>query len=96
MAAHGARRLLEMAENCRSIIGIELLVAAQGCDFHRPLRSSPRLEAVRALIRRHVPHLDDDRHFQPDLAKAADLVGSGALIDAIGPDILPTLERSPT
>src|SRR5437879_12944833 len=30
MAAHGARRLLEMAENCRSIIGIELLAAAQG------------------------------------------------------------------
>ena len=96
MAAHGARRLLEMAENCRSIIGIELLAAAQGCDFHHPLRSSPRLEAVRTLVRRHVPHLDDDRHFQPDLAEAADLVGCGALIDAIGPDILPTLEGSST
>jgi histidine ammonia-lyase len=95
MAAHGARRLMEMADNCRSIIGIELLAAAQGCDFHHPLRSSPMLERVRELVRRHVPHLDDDRHFQPDLARAADLVGRGALIDAIGDDILPSLDRSP-
>jgi histidine ammonia-lyase len=43
-----------------------------------------------------VPHLDDDRHFQPDLARAADLVGRGALIDAIGDDILPSLDRSPS
>jgi histidine ammonia-lyase len=52
------------------------------------------LERVRELVRRHVPHLDDDRHFQPDLARAADLVGRGALIDAIGDDILPSLDRS--
>ena len=95
MAAHGARRLLDMADNCRSIIGIELLAAAQGCDFHQPLLSSPMLERVRELLRRHVPHLDDDRHFQPDLARASDLVGRGALIDAIDADILPTFDRSP-
>ena len=95
MAAHGARRLLDMADNCRSIIAIELLAAAQGCDFHRPLQSSAALEAVRRLLRRDVPHLEDDRHFHPDIAKAADLVGRGALIDtvvaALGRDILPTL-----
>ncbi|HET6223649.1 MAG TPA: histidine ammonia-lyase [Dongiaceae bacterium] len=95
MAAQGARRLLEMTDNCRSIIGIELLAAAQGCDFHHPLRSSPMLERVRELVRRHVPHLDDDRHFQPDLARATDLVGRGALIDAVDADILPSLHGSP-
>ena len=95
MAAQGARRLLEMTDNCRSIISIELLAAAQGCDFHHPLRSSPVLERVRELVRRHVPHLDDDRHFQPDLTRAADLVGRGALIDAVDADILPSLSGSP-
>ena len=78
MAAHGARRLMEMADNCRAIIGIELLAAAQGCDFHHAVAVEPRARAVRALVRRHVPHLDDDRHFQPDLARAADLVGRDA------------------
>ena len=91
MAAHGARRLLEMAANACGIIGIELLAAAQGCDFHRPLASSPALEAVRALLRREVAHLDDDRHMHPDLAKAIALVTSGALVDAAGHDLLPTI-----
>jgi histidine ammonia-lyase len=42
MAAHGARRLVPMVENAFAVIGIELLAAAQGCDFHAPLRSSRR------------------------------------------------------
>ena len=40
MAAHGARRLIGMVENATAVIGIELLAAAQGCDFHAPLASS--------------------------------------------------------
>lgn len=91
MAAHGARRLLEMAENACGIVGIELLAAAQGCDFHRPLASGTPLEAVRTLVRREVPHLDDDRHFHPDMAKAIALVTSGAIVDAVGRDALPTI-----
>jgi len=93
MAAHGARRLLEMAANACTIVGIELLAAAQGCDFHRPLASSTPLEAVRALLRRDVPHLEDDRHFHPDIEKAAALVASGAVVAAVGGDHLPTLDR---
>jgi len=79
MAAHGARRLMAMARNAASVVGIELLAATQGCDFHRPLTSSPPLEAARKLVRDQVPHLDDDRHFHPDMAAAIALVTSGAL-----------------
>jgi histidine ammonia-lyase len=93
MAAHGARRLLEMAANACSIIGIELLAAAQGCDFHRPLASSTPLEAVRNLLRRDVPHLEDDRYFHPDMKKATALVAAGTLVDTVGRDFLPTLDR---
>ncbi|MDQ3126657.1 MAG: histidine ammonia-lyase, partial [Pseudomonadota bacterium] len=46
MATHGARRLLDMAENTAAVVGIELLAAAQGIEFHRPLTSSPDLEKV--------------------------------------------------
>ncbi|RRN65141.1 histidine ammonia-lyase [Caulobacter sp. 602-1] len=84
MAAHGARRLLGMVENATAVLGIELLAAAQGCDFHAPLRSSQALEAVRTLTRSQVPHLDDDRHFHPDLEAANALVQSGAVIAAAG------------
>jgi histidine ammonia-lyase len=95
MAAHGARRLASMAENAMSIIGIELLAAAQACDFHRPLASSTPLEALRSLLRREIPHLEDDRYFHPDIATASNLVSSGAVIDAIGAVALPSLETRP-
>ncbi|MFO1161886.1 MAG: histidine ammonia-lyase [Reyranellaceae bacterium] len=93
MAAHGARRLLDMAANARTIIGIELLAAAQGCDFLRPLASSPVLEAVRALLRAEVPALEEDRHLHPDIQMATALVESGALVHAAGRDLLPTFDR---
>jgi histidine ammonia-lyase len=82
MAAHGARRLMEMAGNAFAVIGIELLAAAQGVDFLKPLTSSDALERVRALTRSAVPALDHDRHFHPDMALAIELVRSGAVIRA--------------
>lgn len=91
MAAHGARRLIGMAENTAAVLGIELLAAAQGCDFHKPLASSAPLDAVRALLRAQVPHLDDDRHFHPDMEKAIALVRSGAIVDAAGAVELPAI-----
>ena len=91
MAAHGARRLMGMVENATAVIGIELLAAAQGCDFHAPLASSAPLEAVRKLLRAEVPHLDDDRHFHPDMEKANTLVRSGAVIAAAGAVKLPEI-----
>ncbi len=52
MAAHGARRLAGMVENAVCVVGIELLAAAQGCDFHCPLASyGAVLEKVRARLR---------------------------------------------
>jgi histidine ammonia-lyase len=82
MAAHGARRLLPMIENAMAVIAIELLAGAQGCDFHAPLKSSDRLEAVRKLIRTKVPHLDEDRYFHSDIEQSIHLVRSGSVIAA--------------
>jgi histidine ammonia-lyase len=94
MAAHGARRLLPMAENVTAVIGIELLAAAQGCDFHGDLRSSTALEGVRALVRAHVPTLEDDRYFHPDLEAASALVRSGAVAGAANAIRLPGIAEA--
>ena len=91
MAAHGARRLLEMTANLGNVIGIELLTAAQACDFRAPLKSSARLEAVRTLLRKDVPSLTDDRYFAPDISHATSLVTGGGLADVAGSDALPRL-----
>ena len=94
MAAHGARRLLGMVENATSIVGIELLAAAQGCDFHAPLQSSVQLERVRAVVRNQVPHLTDDRYLHPDLMLAAQWVRDGVLIDTVGAQLLPQIRNA--
>ena len=91
MATHGARRLLAMAENVVNILAIELLAAAQGCDFHAPLRSSPVLERVRDALRARVPRLEEDRYFTTDIEAAAELVRSEALLAAAGDELLPRI-----
>ncbi len=91
MAAHGARRLGGMVANAEAVVAIELLAAAQGCDFHAPLSTSAPLEAVRRLVRAQVPHLDDDRHFHPDIEKAIALVSSGKVVDAASGAALPEI-----
>ena len=89
MAAHGARRLMGMARNAAAVVGIELLAAAQGIDFHAPLASSAPLEAARTLLRSVVPTLTDDRHFAPDMEIASNLVSSGMLVEAASAVTLP-------
>lgn len=79
MAAHGARRLMGMADNVAGVLAVEYLAAAQGCDFHAPLKSSKTLETARALLRSDVPTLGDDRYFYPDILHAQSLVTSGKL-----------------
>ncbi|MDE2052684.1 MAG: aromatic amino acid lyase, partial [Gammaproteobacteria bacterium] len=83
MATHGARRLLDMAANAANVVAIELLAAAQGIEFHRPLTSSRALEAALRTLRRAVPPYDRDRFFAPDIEAAAALVSSGALSDLV-------------
>jgi histidine ammonia-lyase len=95
MSAHGARRLTRMADNVVRIVAIELIAAAQGCDFHAPLKSSVRLERVREAVRELVPPLVEDRYLAPDLEAAAELVSSGAILVAGETDHLPVLEGAP-
>ncbi|HEV2651409.1 MAG TPA: aromatic amino acid lyase, partial [Rhizomicrobium sp.] len=94
MAAHGARRLLPMCENVFAIVGIELLAAAQGCDFHGTMKSSVALEAVRALLRTRVATLNDDRYLHPDMQEAIALVRSCAVTHAVSGIELPAICES--
>lgn len=95
MAAHGARRLSDMADNLATILGIELLVAAQGITLRAPHATSAPLVAVIAALREHVPALVADRYMADDLARAAVLVEGGVLsavaIAALASDPFPRL-----
>jgi histidine ammonia-lyase len=79
MATFAARRLQAMISNTAHILGIELLAAAQGIGFLRPMKSSAALEQAHALLRQQVPALSQDRYLAPDIAHAAAMVRTGAL-----------------
>jgi histidine ammonia-lyase len=80
-AALKAWRAVELAT---SVVAIELLAACQGIDLLRPLRTAPRLEDVHRAVRADVPRWDVDRSPAPDMARVAELIGSGAIERACG------------
>ncbi|MGN6583055.1 MAG: aromatic amino acid lyase, partial [Rhizobiaceae bacterium] len=91
MACHGARRLLDMAENLAGIISIEAVTAAQGVDLRAPLTTSTELRKAHRAIRSVVADLEIDRYMAGDLAAATELVRSGALNRSVSAGILPGL-----
>jgi len=78
MATFAARRLTAMNANTANILAVELLAAAEGIEFHRPLKSSPALEAAHALIRKGSPRFEKDRFFAPSIAATQALVSGRA------------------
>jgi histidine ammonia-lyase len=83
MATFAARRLQAMISNTAHILGIELLAAAQGIEFLRPLQSSAPLEAAHALLRRDVPPHNVDRYLAPDMAHATQMVRDGTVASVV-------------
>ena len=83
MATYGARRLTNMCHNSATVIGIELLAAAQGIDFRAPHKTSDKLANVHQKIRAKVPHYTEDRYFAPDLEEATNMVLSGVFSDHV-------------
>lgn len=60
MGANAATKLHKIISNLKYIAGIELMNAAQGLDFRRPLKSSPIIEDLIGAYRMVVPFVDDD------------------------------------
>jgi histidine ammonia-lyase len=83
MSTFAARRLGDMAQNSRTIVAIELLAAAQGIDFHAPLKTSQKLQSVHRAVREAVAFYAEDRYFAPDIAAISDLIASGRLTEDI-------------
>ncbi len=79
MATFAARRLQPMVSNTAHILAIEMLAAAQGIDFLRPLTSSAPLELLHTAVRDVIPNMNQDRYFGSDIAHALEMVRGGAL-----------------
>lgn len=85
MGSISGRKALRVCGNVENILAVELLCAAQALDFHRPLTSSPVLEAAHKVVRQHITHATEDRIFSNDIALALGILQRGDLREAITP-----------
>jgi len=80
MGSISGRKLHQVIDNLEYIQAIELLYAAQAMDFRRPLKSTPVIEACHALVREHVPHIQEDRIFADDINALHQLITNGSFL----------------
>jgi histidine ammonia-lyase len=82
-----ARKLRTVVANVRRILAVELTCAARALDLRAPLRPGPGTAAALAAVRGAVPGAGPDRWLSPELADAEELVGSGAVVEAVEAEI---------
>src|SRR5262249_23370008 len=85
MGATAAIKLQQALDLAHRVVAIELLCAAQGLDFRKPLKPGRGALAAHEAVRGIVPHLDEDRPPSPDIEALADAIRDG-LLDGLAPE----------
>ncbi len=83
MGANAGLKLPTIIENVQTIIAIELLTAAQGLEFRKPLTSSSAIQTAYDLIRKQVPKIESDRALQEDIKTIIHLLQHQKIINAV-------------
>ncbi|HLJ93039.1 MAG TPA: histidine ammonia-lyase, partial [Gemmataceae bacterium] len=83
MSTTAARKCRTIVINAERVLACELLCAAQGLEFLKPLRPGKGAEAAYQRIREHVRPLGRDRTLHRDLEAVERLIGSGSLLKAV-------------
>ena len=78
MGMTGAVKLRQIVENAERVVGIELMCAAQGVEFRRPLRPWREIDRAFDAVREVVPRLEQDRVLGPDIEAMAGALRAGA------------------
>ncbi len=83
MGVTSGRKLHEVITNVQFGLAIELLCNTQGLEFLRPLKTSPALEKVHALVRKHVQIINEDRIFHKDIENLTRLIKTDEIIKEV-------------
>ena len=79
MAPISARKAAQIARNVAGIVGVELIAAAQGVDYHAPLKTSAALGLLHSRVRAISPRLGSDRYWADEMASLQAAVLKGEL-----------------
>ena len=79
MGSNSATKLVKVADNCETVLAIELMNAAQALEFRRPAKSSATLEKVVADYRKSVPFIADDTYLSPLIHRSVEFLREEAV-----------------
>ncbi|HUG45226.1 MAG TPA: histidine ammonia-lyase [Sphingomicrobium sp.] len=79
MAPIAARKAGMIARNAAGVVAVELMAAAQGVDFHAPLKTSGKLRPIHSKIRTITKGFKSDRYWADDLAALQSAVVAGEI-----------------
>jgi len=77
MGMTAATKLRQIVSNIEHVVAIELLCAAEGLDYRRPLLPGSGVRQAQEAVRAHVPRLTRDRALAPDMQKIAEVLRDG-------------------
>jgi histidine ammonia-lyase len=83
MGSIAARKCYQILKNVQTVIAIELLTAAQGVEFLKPLKCGIGTDAAYKVIRKVIPPLKNDRILYKDIQKAIDLVERNLILSSV-------------
>jgi histidine ammonia-lyase len=83
MSTAAARKCRSVVTNAARVLACEVLCAAQGIEFHRPVRPGRGVEAAYQHVRAHVRPLGRDRTLHRDLEVVERLIRTGSLLEAV-------------
>jgi histidine ammonia-lyase len=83
MSTAAARKARVVVTNATRVLACEVLCAAQGLEFHRPLKAGRGAEAAYRHVREHVRPLGRDRTLHRDLETVERLIRAGSLLAAV-------------
>jgi histidine ammonia-lyase len=81
MAPIAARKAAQIARNAAGVIAVELMAGAEGIDYHAPLKTSPKLQAIHASVRTLSPHFTADRYWADEISALQRAVLAGEVGD---------------
>jgi histidine ammonia-lyase len=76
----------QILDNAYGVLGIEFMAAAQALDF-RNFQHGRGVEIARKIIRKYIPHLEEDRPLYPDHNTMKELVKSCEILEEVEKEI---------
>jgi histidine ammonia-lyase len=83
MGTIGARKAGQICDNVRYVLACELLAAARGLEFLKPLKPGRGVQAAYRAVRKQVSSFNQDREFYLDIEAINTMIMGGSILEAV-------------